>query len=61
MFFKTIGDISIACVSPSQFLGLLILTLFKVLGILLFRPPDKIAYEEMIFHISQPKHMLWVI
>ena len=26
-----------------------------------FRPPDKNAYWEIIFHISQPKHMLWVL
>ena len=24
------------------------------------RPPDKSAYQKIIFLISQPKHMLWV-
>ena len=33
-------------------------------GLLMFRanrPPDKSAYLKIIFLISQPKHMLWVL
>ena len=26
-----------------------------------FRPPDKSAYWKIIFLISHPKHMLWVL
>ena len=27
----------------------------------IIRPPDKSAYQKIIFLISQPKHMLWVL
>ena len=28
---------------------------------IIFRPPDKSAYGKIIFFISHPKHMLWVL
>ena len=36
-------------------------TMFKALRTRPFRPPDKSAYWKIIFFISHPKHMLWVL
>ena len=30
-------------------------------GAAISRPPDKSVYQKVIFLISQPKHMLWVL
>ena len=46
------------CVDPDAafHLGLLCLPKFPLW---VSRPPDKSAYQKIIFLISQPKHMLW--
>ena len=33
----------------------------KYLHCMYHRPPDKSVYSKIIFFISQPKHMLWVL
>ena len=59
-FKKIIFFVVSNCVDPDAafHLGLLCLPKFPLW---VSRPPDKSGYQKIIFLISQPKHMLWIL